>query len=86
MRARNEYILSLEATNAFVKKYFDQDVYDILEVSYHRMPFQPLATGANQSEFDTKLSQNPKPLNPEKFVEFFRSLEHFMNLEYFAVV
>lgn len=35
MRARNEYILSLEATNAFIKKYFDQDVYDILEVRCH---------------------------------------------------
>ncbi|CAB4019309.1 SLIT-ROBO Rho GTPase-activating 1-like [Paramuricea clavata] len=35
MRARNEYILSLEATNAFVKKYFDQDIYDILECYDH---------------------------------------------------
>lgn len=33
MRARNEYILCLEATNAFVKKYFDQDIYDVLEVN-----------------------------------------------------
>ena len=34
MKARNDYILCLEATNAFAKKYFDQDIYDIMEVRF----------------------------------------------------
>lgn len=34
VRARNEYVLCLEAANAAVQKYFNDDLHEIINVSF----------------------------------------------------
>lgn len=56
MKARNEYILQLEATNTAITKYYSNDLSDLLDVSANNYMLFVYTIHKNTISFILKLS------------------------------